>query len=118
MIESTRAVEAITNLRAIREAIYRCYINEKLTRTLATHCNCVPATIGWNGLALDDPGLSPGAHFDYSKMDCGVAFVNIIAYRNTLDGGSGNLADHIVLQHSDPLPAMVQGFGAYKSLRN
>lgn len=76
-VEYSRATEAMQSLATVRQSVERCY----LMRSNYTNCG----TFGV--LDVDDPGLSPGAHFTYAFSGMGADAYVITATRNTLDGG-------------------------------
>jgi len=72
LIEFTRSAEALNSFIAIRQAMERCYFMSSDNLFGARYYDCNTSTeYGWNVLTLDDPSLSPGAHFTYSISTMG-----------------------------------------------
>lgn len=63
LIERARAVEGLQALRVIHQAIERCYLMRG-ARDLNDYLYCQP-DLGWDRLDIDNPFVSPGAHFRY-----------------------------------------------------
>lgn len=85
MIEYARVVEAADNLRALRNAVDRCY----LMQAGATYCPCIPADgKSWDTVGIDNPSNAPNAHFIYNNAGCsafpGLGW-SVYAIRNTYE---------------------------------
>ncbi|MDZ4241217.1 MAG: prepilin-type N-terminal cleavage/methylation domain-containing protein, partial [Candidatus Omnitrophota bacterium] len=55
-VEYSRSTEALSSVSAIRQSMERCYLQRN-----GTYTGCVDFTV----LDLNNPGLSPNAHFTY-----------------------------------------------------
>jgi prepilin-type N-terminal cleavage/methylation domain-containing protein len=84
-VEYSRSVEAMISLSAIRQSMERCYLQTR------TYVGCDDFT----RLDLEDPGLSPGAHFSYTIANPTAIGYDIIATRNLYENGNG--LDQIML---------------------
>jgi len=78
VIEFSRGAEALTAIASIRSGIERCYL---MNSGDYTDCN------NFDALSLEDPGLSPNAHFSYQVLTTASDY-GIFSFRNTRDGGS------------------------------
>jgi prepilin-type N-terminal cleavage/methylation domain-containing protein len=121
IIERSKAVEAISSLRMIRMAIERRYM---MTGDFckAVYGNGGEPDLDWAGLAIDDPGKVPNAHFDYKGGNClPTDRYYVRAMRTTFDGGSGLSADYLEV-YLDPcgchpnFPVGVIGYGVYHGI--
>lgn len=124
VIESSRGAEALANLSAIRQAVERCYamtVGAGKTRALGTLLGNFNYCQTWDALAIEDPSLSPNAHFQYRFWGGGETFVEIRALRNTRDGG--NPADGVDFRVDAGDPALnpdgafwIVGWGKFKNI--
>lgn len=98
-IEYSRSAEALAAMATIRNAVERCYLmnNGSLSGCIAS--SSLPQTF-IERLGIEDPALSPNAHFRYN-VNISLAPLPgymIRAYRNALDGGSGDNTDALKLE--------------------
>jgi len=77
-------------MRTLRASIERCYVFNR-----NDFSNCLI-----DQLDVEDPTGTTASHFDYTVVP-GANFYSIRADRNTYDGGSGILADNILLEYDD-----------------
>ena len=78
-VEFSRSTEALTAFTALRQSMERCYLSAG-----GNYQNCNNP----NALDLENPGLSPGAHFTYTITSPVVRSYTLQATRNGLDGGT------------------------------
>lgn len=85
-IEYSRSSEALAAFSQIRNSMERCYLQ------VQTYTTCYLNSPGPdpNNLDIEDPGLSPGAHFSYrvNSPPNPQEWYTIEAFRNTIDGGN------------------------------
>ncbi len=84
LIEFSRSTEAINSIRVVRDSIERCYIASNGYTKCHLNTYDLPPP---NTLDVDDPGLSPNAHFTYYAEGFIVTYY-ITATRNTRDGAN------------------------------
>jgi prepilin-type N-terminal cleavage/methylation domain-containing protein len=91
-IESSRSSEALIAFATIRSAMERCYL---LQNGSYYGCHADGSALApWEGIGISSPSLSPNSHFRYrvgvSCLDGNCDTFEILARRNTLDGGDGS----------------------------
>ncbi|HLF18507.1 MAG TPA: prepilin-type N-terminal cleavage/methylation domain-containing protein [Candidatus Omnitrophota bacterium] len=77
-VEFSRSTEALTSMSTVRQSIERCYI--------ASNNNYSSCIIG--AIDVENPGISPGAHFTYVVTVAPTTF-RIVAQRNAVNAGDG-----------------------------
>ncbi len=88
-IEFSRTTEAFSGIQALRGSLERCYLSKGFNYSGCTNVS---------NLDVENPGLSPNAHFTYSVDNVGTNYATgyrIVATRNTLDGT--NNGDQVLL---------------------
>ena len=83
VVERARTVEAVSNIKIIRQSVERCYLMH--SGNFFGGCN------NFSDLGIDDPGVSPGSHFRYSVIPSNFEYI-IIASRNTYELSSSATA--------------------------
>jgi len=86
-VEFSRSTEALASITAVRQSLERCYLQRS-----GTYVGCSTNPLS---LDLEDPSLSPNAHFTYGISGQGVATYTITATRLSRDGGT--ITDTITL---------------------
>lgn len=103
VVEYSRSVEAITQLKVIRQAFERCYLMRGGGPGAEMACAQGSIMQGFPFLGVDDPSQTPNAHFDYSGVfftSCGPAGTAnlIMAGRNTRDLGGTDPGGSVTYQ--------------------
>ena len=78
-VEFSRSGEALASFSSIRSAMERCYLQRGGNYTACTTFS--------SALDVEDPALSPNAHFTYAISSSATTYA-ITATRNTVDGGN------------------------------
>ena len=105
-VEFSRTTEAMTAFTALRDSMERCYLAAN-----GSYAGC--SSIGV--LDLENPGTSPGAHFNYAVQGVPTSQTYTLrATRNTIEGGV--ITDWIELQ-VNTTGATRTGTGKYSSIK-
>lgn len=101
-VEYSRAMEALSNLGTLRNAMGRCYMPSS---------SYTPCSMG--ALDVEDPGTSPGTHFAYTIPGALLqpTTFTLRATRNSIDGG--NVGDTINITDA----GVKSGNGAFLGIR-
>jgi len=76
-VEFSKSTEALASMSSIRQSIERCFL-----ASAGTYVGCDIDTID-----LENPGNSPGTHWTYVVSNQAVDTYDVIATRNSYDGG-------------------------------
>lgn len=99
-IEYSRSAEALAAMATIRNAVERCYLMNNGSVGGCIAGSNQPQTF-IEQLGIEDPALSPNAHFTYGMgiwNAPNLQVYSIRAYRNSRDGGSGDNTDALKLE--------------------
>lgn len=108
MIEYSRSAEAFVSIASIRSSMERCFLQNN-----ASYIGCGDG--GFDELDIDNPRLSPNAHFDYVITRTAGDVYIIQAIRLNRDGG--NAGDMIALRQIDAGAIERSGTGAFLNIK-
>ncbi|MFP4473458.1 MAG: prepilin-type N-terminal cleavage/methylation domain-containing protein [Candidatus Omnitrophota bacterium] len=116
-IESSRGAEALSAMASIRSRMDTCVLMNP-TEAYNKYLPCDNFDI----LGMEDPGTAPGAHFRYEIWPFveEKGYYVIVAFRNSLDGGSNDRADRIKLEYLDTHHSKglsIRGYGVFSNIR-
>lgn len=106
-VEYSKSTEALTSMSAIRQSMERCYLMSP-----GTYSGCGDG--GFSELDIEDPALSPNAHFTYAITGANATGYTITATRSASDGGDG-ASTVVILQNTAGVTR--SGTGVYSGLK-
>ncbi len=108
-VEFSRSTEALNAIGVVRKSVERCgMIADDVT-------GCGDTDFG--EIDIDDPGLSSGAHFTYTIAITGSNTYQVIAQRNTVDGGTEGDSIILTIDPSAGSPLARSGSGAFSAIK-
>jgi prepilin-type N-terminal cleavage/methylation domain-containing protein len=112
MIQFSYAAEAFGNLAALRRAMEQCAL---MNNGDYSPCKLNVEIDGQNTLAIEDPGLSPNAHFYYvASSNLSTDYYFVEAFRNSLDNGDTGSSIGMVVGYGK---IVRYGSGVFESIK-